>query len=118
MRGEGCGSCVKTFVGVADFGQMARVLHGLVFVVDGADGLGVVVGHDVDLGPVVSSLCISTRFVLLHPFPAFFLSVALNFTEIAVFAISIVVVSASGVAGASAVSCLISSSSGVVISSA
>ena len=105
-------------MGIADFGQVARVLHGFVFVVDGADGLGVVVVHDVDLGPVVSTLRISTRLVLLHPFPAFFLSVALNFAEIAIFAIPVVVVSASGVAGTSAVSCLISSSSGVVRSSA
>ena len=43
---------------------------------------------------------------------------ALNFAEIAIFAIPVVVVSASGVAGTSAVSCLISSSSGVVVSSA
>ena len=71
-------------------------------VIDGADGLGVVVIHDVDLGPVVSSLHISSRFVLLHPLPAFFLSVALNFAEIAVFAVSVIVVSASGVAGTSA----------------
>ncbi len=81
---------------------MERVLRGFVFVIDGADGLGVVVVHDVDLGPVVSSLRISTRFVLLHPLPAFFLSVALKFAEIAVFAIWVVVVSASGVAGTSA----------------
>ena len=105
-------------MGIADFGQMARVLEGFVLVFDGADGFGVVVVHDVDLGPVVSTLCISARIVLLHPFLAFFLSVALKFAEIAVFAILVVVVSASGVAGTSAVSCLISSSSGVVISSA
>ena len=86
--------------------------------IDGADGLGVVVIHDVDLGPVVSSLGISTRFVLLHPLPAFFLPVALELAEIAVLAISVVVVSASGVAGTSAIACLISSSSGVVRSSA
>ena len=105
-------------MGIAEFGQVARVLQGFVFVVDGADCLGVVVVHDVDLGPVVSTLCVSARFVLLHPFPAFFLSVALKFAEIAIFAIPVVVVSASGVAGTSAVSCLISSSSGVVSSSA
>ncbi len=105
-------------MGIADFGQMARVLEGFVLVFDRADGFGVVVLHDVDLGPVVSTLCVSARFILLHPFPAFFLSVALNFAEIAVFAISFVVVSASGVAGTSAVSCLVSSSSGVVVSSA
>ena len=70
--------------------------------IDGADGLGIVVLHEIDLGPVVSSLCVSTRFVLLHPFPAFFLSVALDFAKIAVFAVSVVVASASGVAGTSA----------------
>ena len=86
--------------------------------IDGADGLGVVVVHDKDFGPVVSTLGISARFVLLHPFSAFFLSMALKFAKIAVLAISVIVVSASGVAGTSAVSCLISSSSGVVISSA
>ncbi len=118
MRGEGCGSCVRAYVAFAKFGRLERILCVIVFVIDGADGLGVVVLHDVDFGPVVSSLCISARFVLLHPLPAFFLPVALKFTEIAVFAISVVVVSASGVAGTSAVSCLISSSSGVVSSSA
>jgi hypothetical protein len=94
------------------------MLPGFFLVIDGADGLGVVVVHDVDLGPVVSTLCISTRFVFFHPFPAFFLSVALKFAKVAVFAISIVVVSASGVVGTSAIACLISSSSGVVSSSA
>ena len=91
------------------------MLPGFILVIDGADGFGVVVVHDVNLGPVVSSLSISARFVLLHPLPAFFLSVALKFAEIAVFAISVVVVSASGT---SAIVCLISSSSGVVSSSA
>ncbi len=67
--------------------------------INGADRLGIVVVHDVDLGPVVSSLRISTRFVLLHPLSAFFLPVALDFAEVAVFAVSIVVVSTSGVAG-------------------
>ena len=78
------------------------MLPGFILVIDGADGLGVVVVHDVDLGPVVSTLCISTRFVLLHPFPAFFLSVALDLAKIAVFAVSVIVVSASEVAGTSA----------------
>ena len=94
------------------------MLPGFILVIDGTDGFGVVVVHDVDLGPVVSTLRISTRLVLLHPFPAFFLPVALKFAKIAVFAILVIVVSASGVAGTSAVSCLISSSSGVVGSSA
>ena len=102
MRGEGCGSCVRAFVTIAEFGQRERILRVFVFVIDGADGFGVVVVHDVNLGPVVSSLCISTRFVLLHPFPAFFLSVALKFAKVAVFAISVIVASASGVAGTSA----------------
>ena len=105
-------------MGVAAFGQVAPALQGFVIVVDGADCLGVVVVHDVDLGPVVSTLCVSARFVLLHPLSAFFLSVALKFAEIAIFAIPVVVVSASGVAGTSGVTCLISSSSGVVVSSA
>ncbi len=73
-----------------------------VFVIDGADDLGVVVLHEVDLGPIVSSLRISARFILLHPLPAFFLSVALDFAKIAVFAVSVIVASASGVAGTSA----------------
>ncbi len=102
MRGKGCGSCVRAFVASAEFGQVEGVLSGFIFAIDGADGLGVVVIHDVDLGPVVSPLCISTRFVLLHSLPALFLSVALNFAEIAVFAVSVSVVSASGVAGTSA----------------
>ncbi len=80
-------------------------------VIDGADGLGVVVVHDINLGPVVSSLRISTRSVLLHPLPAFFLSVALDLAKIAVFAVSVIVVSASGVAGSSTGSGLVSSSS-------
>ncbi len=118
MRGKGCGSCVRAFIASADFGRVQCALSGFIFVVDGADGLGVVFVHDVDFGPVVSSLCISTGFVLLHPLPAFFLPVALEFAEIAVLAVSVVVVSASGIAGSSAGSSLISSSSGVVISSA
>jgi hypothetical protein len=68
-------------------------------VIDGADSLGIVVLHEIDLGPVVSSLRISTRFVLLHPFPAFLFPVALDFAKVAVFAISIAVVATSRVAG-------------------
>jgi hypothetical protein len=71
-------------------------------VINGADSLGIVVLHEIDLGPVVSPLRISTRFVLLHPFPAFLLPVALDFAKVAVFAVLIVVVSTSGVAGTSA----------------
>ncbi len=81
---------------------MEGVLSGFVLVIDGADGLGVVVIHDVDLGPVVSSLRITARFVFLHPLPAFLLPVALDFAKVAVFAVPIVVVSTSGVAGTSA----------------
>jgi hypothetical protein len=84
----------------AEFCNVECVLGGFVLVIDGADGFGVVVLHEVDLGPVVSPLHISTRFVLLHPLPAFFLSVALDFAKIAVFAVSVIVVS--GIAGASA----------------
>ncbi len=79
--------------------------------INGVDGLGLVVVHDVDLGPVVSSLRISTRFVLLHPLPAFFLSVALDFAKIAVFAVPVIVASASGVAGSSPGFGLVTSSS-------
>jgi hypothetical protein len=67
------------------------VLIGFFLVIDGADGLGLIVLHEIDLGPVVSPLRILTRFVFLHPFAAFFLSVALNFAKIAVFAIPVVV---------------------------
>ncbi len=117
VQGKGCGSCVRAFVASAEFGQIKWVLSGFVFVIDGADGLGVVVVHDVDLGPVVSSLRISTRLVLLHPLPAFFLLVALDFAKMTVFAVSVIVVSASGVACSSTGSVLVSSSSGVVTSS-
>ncbi len=102
MRGKGCGSCVRAFVASAELGQVERVLSGFIFGIDGADGFGVVVVHDVDFGPVVPSLCVSTQFVLFHPLPAFFLSVALNLAKIAVFAVPVSVVSASGVAGSSA----------------
>ncbi len=67
--------------------------------IDGADSLGIVVVHDVDLGPVVSSLRISTRFILLHPLPAFLLPVALDFAKVAVLAVPIAVVATSEVAG-------------------
>ncbi len=70
--------------------------------IDGVDSFGITFLHEIDLGPVVSSLSISTRFVFLHPFAAFFLSVALNLAKIAVFAIPVIVASASGVAGSSA----------------
>jgi hypothetical protein len=78
------------------------VLRGFFFVIDGADGLGIIVLHEINLGPVVSALRFPTRFVFLHPFAAFFLSVALNFAKIAVFAVPVIVASASGVAGSSA----------------
>ncbi len=81
---------------------MEWVLIGFFLVIDGADGLGIIVLHEIDFGPVVPSLRIPTRFVFLHPFAAFFLSVALNFAKIAVFAIPAIVASASGVAGSSA----------------
>ncbi len=96
MRGKGCGSRVRAF------GQVERVLSGFIFVINGADRFGFIFVHDVDLWPVVSSLRISTRFVFLHPLPAFFLPVALDFAEVAVLAVSIVVVATSGVAGTSA----------------
>ncbi len=70
--------------------------------INGVDSFGITFLHEVDFGPVVSSLSISTRFVFFHPFSAFFLSVALNLAKIAVFAIPVIVASASGVAGSSA----------------
>jgi hypothetical protein len=78
------------------------VLIGFFLVIYGAYGLGLVVLHEIDFGPVVPPLRIPARFVLLHSFAAFFWSVALNFAKIAVFAIPVVVASASGVAGSSA----------------
>ncbi len=102
MRGKGYGSCVRFSVAIAEFGDVKWVLGHFVLVINGADSFGIVIIHDVDLGPVVSSLRISTRFVLLHPLPAFLLPVALNFAKVAVLAISIVVVATSGVAGTSA----------------
>ncbi len=81
---------------------MEGALSGFVLVIDGADGFGVVIVHDVDLGPVVSSLRITARFVFLHPLPAFLLPMALEFAKITIFAVSIVVVSTSGIAGSSA----------------
>jgi hypothetical protein len=78
------------------------VLRGFFLVIDGADGLGIIVLHEINLGPVVSPLRIPTRFVFLHPFAAFFLSVALNFAKIAVFAVPVIDASYSGVAGSSA----------------
>ncbi len=114
MRGKGCGSCVRFSGASAEFGDVKWVLGHFVLVINGADSFSIVIVHDIDLGPVVSSLRISTRFVLLHPFPAFFLSVALDFAKIAVFAVSVIVVSASGIAGSSAGSGLVSSLSGVV----
>jgi hypothetical protein len=89
-------------VAIAEFGDVKWVLGHFVLVINGADSFGIVIVHDVDLGPVVSSLRIPTRFVLLHPLPAFLLPVALNFAEVAVLAVSIVVVATSGVAGTSA----------------
>ncbi len=87
---------------IAEFGDMKWILCYFVLVVNGADRLGIVVIHDVDFGPVVSSLRISTRFVLFHPLPAFFLSVALDFAKVAVLAVSVAVVATSGIAGPSA----------------
>ncbi len=70
--------------------------------INGTNGLGLVIIHDVDLGPVVSSLRIFTRFVLFHPLPAFLLPVTLDFAKVAVLAVPIVVVATSGAAGTSA----------------
>ncbi len=87
---------------IAVFSDLKWIRGYFVFVINGADCLGIVFVHDVDLGPVVSFLRISTRFVLLHPFPAFLLSVALDFAKVAVLAVSIAVVATSGIAGTSA----------------
>ncbi len=87
---------------IAEFGDMKWILGYFVLVINGADRLGLVFVHDVDLGPVVSSLRISTRFVLPHPFPAFLLSVALDFAKVAVLAVLIAVVATSGIVGPSA----------------
>jgi hypothetical protein len=89
-------------VAIAEFGDFKWILGHFVLVINGADSFGVVIVHDVDLGPVVSPLRISTRFVLLHPLLAFLLPVALDFAKVAVLAVSIVVVATSGIAGTSA----------------
>ncbi len=65
-----------------------------IFVVDGVDGFCVrVLVHEVDSWLVSSSLCVSAWFVLLDLFPAFLLSVALDFAEVAEFPVSVVVAS-------------------------
>ncbi len=102
MRGKGCGSCVRVSGASAEFGNVECILIGFVLVVDGADGLGIVVLHEIDLGPVVSPLRIPTRFVFFHPLSAFFLLVALDLARVAVFAVPVIVVSTSGAAGSSA----------------
>ncbi len=102
MRGKGCGSCVRVSGASAEFDNVEWVLSGFVLVIDGADGLGIVVLHEIDLEPVVSPLRIPTGFVFLHPFLAFFLSVTLDFAKVAVFAVPVIVASASRVAGSSA----------------
>ncbi len=61
--------------------------------VNGVDGFGLgILIHDVDLGPVGSSLRISAGFVLLHSLLAFFLSVSLDLAKVAEFAVLITVV--------------------------
>ncbi len=102
MQGKGCGSCARVSGASVESGNVEWVLIGFFLVIDGADGLGIIVLHEIDLGPVVLPLRIPTRFVFLYPFAAFFLSVALNFAKIAVFSIPVIVASASGVAGSSA----------------
>jgi len=56
------------------------------FLINGVDGLGFVLFHEVNLGPVVSSLSVAAGFILLDSLPAFFLLVSLEFAEVAVFA--------------------------------
>ncbi len=63
--------------------------------VNRVDGLGGgILVHEVDPGPLSSSLCVTARLVLLDSFPAFLLSVPLDFAEVAEFPISVVVTSA------------------------
>jgi hypothetical protein len=102
VRGQGCGSYVSVSGASFESGNVKHVLRGVFLVLDGVDRFGITFLHEIDLGPVVSSLGIPTRFVFFHPSAAFLLSVALNFAKIAVFAIPVVVASASRVAGSSA----------------
>ncbi len=48
---------------------------------DAVNFFGPVLLREVDLGPVGSSLGVSTWFVFSHSFPAVFLLVALNFAK-------------------------------------
>ncbi len=86
------------------------------FMIDGVDRFGFVLLHEVNFGPVVSSLSVSAWFIFFHPFLAFFLSVPLDFAEVAVFAVPVAVVSTSGISS-SAWSGLMASSSRAVVSS-
>jgi len=69
--------------------------------INGIDGLGFVLLHEVNLGPIVLSLGISAGFVLLDSLPAFFLSVSQDFAEVAVFAVPVAVASSAGVSSLS-----------------
>ncbi len=62
--------------------------------VNRVDGLGVRIHiHEVVSGPVSLSLCIRARLVLLDSFPAFLLSMPLDFAEVAEFPVLVVVTS-------------------------
>jgi hypothetical protein len=64
------------------------------FVIDRVDGFGFgVFVHEVDFGPVVSSLRVAAWLVLLKSFPALLLLVSLDFAKIAELSVSIAVVS-------------------------
>jgi hypothetical protein len=64
-------------------------------VVNRVDGFGFgIFIHEVEPGPVGSSLCVKAPLVLLKLFPAFLLLVPLDFAEIAEFSVLIAVVSA------------------------
>jgi hypothetical protein len=66
-----------------------------ILVVNGVDSLSVgIFVHEVDPGPISSSLCITARLVFLDLFRAFLLPVPLDFAEVAEFPVSIVVTSA------------------------
>jgi hypothetical protein len=56
-------------------------------VINGVDSFGFVLLHEVNLGPIVSSLGVSAGFNLLDSLQAFFLPMSLDFAEVAVFAV-------------------------------
>jgi hypothetical protein len=61
--------------------------------INGVDGFGFVLLHEVNLGPVVASLSIAAGFILLDSLPAFFLMMSLDLAKVAVFAVPVAVAS-------------------------